>query len=213
MDSKPFVHETATVDDGAIIGCYTSIWHYSHIERIARIGENCNLGQNTYVGNNAIVGNGCRIGNSVSIFSHVELKDFVFCAPFMVFTHVGYPRAAVNRHSVFEKTLIRAGATLGANCTVVPGITVGEGAFIGAGSVLTKPCKDWALMVGVPARQVGWVSAFGDRIPLDVAGAGQWMCPHTGDVYRLDGNNLNRESGEVDILKYVAGQKLRRPKA
>lgn len=211
MNLKLFVHKTATVDDGASIGDYTSIWHYSHIEREGRVGENCNLGQNTYVGNNAVVGNACRIGNTVSIFSHVELEDFVFCAPFMVFTHIGYPRAAVNRHSVFEKTLIQSGVTLGANCTVVPGITVGKGAFVGAGSVLTKSCKAWALMVGVPARHVGWVSAFGERIPLDISGVGQWMCPNTGDVYRLDGNDLHRESGEVDILKYVAGQKLRRP--
>lgn len=212
MHSKYFVHETATVDDGAEIGDYSSIWHYSHIERTARVGENCNLGQNAYVGNKAIIGNACRIGNSVSVFSHVKLEDFVFCAPFMVFTHIGYPRAAVNRHSVFEETLIRTGASLGANCTVVPGVIVDVGAFVAAGSVLTKSCKAWALMVGVPARQVGWVSAFGEKIPLELSGSGQWQCPHTEDVYRLEGDLLHREPGVRDILKYVPGKKLERLK-
>jgi len=210
MSKKIFIHTTATVDVGAVVGEYTSIWHYSHVEPKAIIGENCNLGQNTYVGNNAIIRNACRLGNSVSIFSHVELEDFVFCAPFMVFTHIGYPRAAVNRHSVFQKTLIRKGATLGANCTVVPGITVEEGAFVGAGSVLTKSCKAWALMVGVPARQVGWVSAFGEKIPLALSGTGEWTCAHTGDVYRIDGETLRREPGPVDILNYIPGKKLER---
>ncbi len=210
MANNLFIHPTASIDDGAIVGDYTSIWHYSHIEPKARIGENCNLGQNTYVGNSAVVGNACRLGNSVSIFSHVELEDFVFCAPFMVFTHIGYPRAAVNRHSVFQKTLIRKGVTLGANCTVVPGITVEEGAFVGAGSVLTKSCKAWALMVGVPARQVGWVSAFGEKIPLELSGAGQWTCNQTGDVYRINGDQLHREPGPVDILSYISGKKLER---
>lgn len=210
MSKELFIHTTATVDPGAIIGDYTSIWHYSHIEHKARVGENCNLGQNAYVGNNAVVGNACRIGNSVSIFSNVELEDFVFCAPFMVFTHIGYPRAAVNRHSVFQKTTIRKGVTLGANCTVVPGITVDEGAFVGAGAVLTKSCKAWALMVGVPARQVGWVSAYGEKLPLDLSGSGQWTCNHTGDVYKLNGDKLQREPGPVDILSYIPGRKLDR---
>lgn len=210
MSTRPLIHETAMVDDGAHIGDFTSVWHFSHVERTARVGENCNLGQNTYVGNNAVIGNACRLGNSVSVFSHVELEDFVFCAPFMVFTHIGYPRAAVNRHGVFEKTRVQTGATLGANCTVVPGIVVGQGAFVGAGSVLTKSCKPWALMVGVPAKQVGWVSAFGDRIPLDLAGDGEWICPHTGDTYRLTGKELTRTPGAEDILRYEPGKKLER---
>jgi UDP-2-acetamido-3-amino-2,3-dideoxy-glucuronate N-acetyltransferase len=210
MANNIFIHPTATIDNGALVGDYTSIWHYSHIESKAKIGENCNLGQNTYVGNNAVIGNACRLGNSVSIFSHVELEDFVFCAPFMVFTHIGYPRAAVNRHAVFQKTIIRKGVTLGANCTVVPGISVEEGAFVGAGSVLTKSCKAWALMVGVPARQVGWVSAFGEKIPLELSGTGQWTCAHTGDVYRINGDTLQREPGLVDILSYNHGNKLER---
>jgi UDP-2-acetamido-3-amino-2,3-dideoxy-glucuronate N-acetyltransferase len=210
MTSKPFIHETAVVEDGAKIGSFTSIWHFSHIERKALIGENCNLGQNTYVGNDALIGNGCRIGNSVSIFSHVELEDFVFCAPFMVFPHISYPRAAVNRRSVFETTLVQTGATLGANSTMIPGIVVGQGAFVAAGAVLTKSCKSWALMIGTPARHVGWVSALGDRIPLSIAGYGEWICPHTKDVYVLTGEILTRIPSKEDILEYTPGKKLER---
>lgn len=210
MNKNYFKHESAVIDEGAQIGAYTAIWHYSHVEKLAIVGENCNLGQNIYVGNNAIVGNACRLGNSVSIFSHVELQDFVFCAPFMVFTHISYPRAAVVRHAVFKKTIVGVGATLGANCTVMPGVDVGAGSFIAAGAALTKSCKDWALMVGIPARQVGWVSAYGDKIPLPLAGSGKWICPHTGDVYYLDGQIMHREPGECDILKYIPGKKLNR---
>ena len=210
MTRNIFIHPTSVVAEGSVIGNFTSIWHFSHIEKTAQIGENCNFGQNTYVGNNAKIGNACRIGNSVSIFSHVVLEDFVFCAPFMVFTHIGYPRAVVNRHQIFERTLVRRGATLGANCTVVPGVEVGEGAFIGAGAILTKSCKPWALLVGMPAKQIGWVSAFGDRIPLDLAGHGEWQCPHTGDTYVLNGENLIRHPSEIDILTYKAGEKFER---
>lgn len=204
------VHSTAVVDEGAAIGEFTSIWHFSHVEAGAVIGENCNLGQNTYVGNNAVVGNGCRLGNSVSIFSHVELEDFVFCAPFMVFTHIAFPRACVNRRAIFEKTIVHTGATLGANSTVIPGVTVGSGAFLAAGATLTKSCKDWSLMVGTPARQIGWVSAYGERIPLPLTGKKKWTCEQTGDVYQLDGSILIREPGPSDILKYVPGQMLAR---
>jgi len=204
------IHPTACVDEGARIGDFTSVWHYSHVERAAVIGENCNLGQNVYVGNNAIVGNACRLGNSVSVFSHVELEDFVFCAPFMVFTHIAFPRAAVNRRSVFEKTIVRTGASLGANSTVVPGVVVGIGTFLAAGSTLTRSCKEWSLMVGAPARQVGWASAWGERIPLPLEGEGEWVCEHTGDVYRLDGATLHRTPGPRDILAYQPGVALER---
>ena len=204
------IHSTATVDDGARVGAFTSVWHYSHVEPGAVIGENCNLGQNVYVGNNAVVGNGCRLGNSVSIFSHVELGDFVFCAPFMVFTHIAFPRAAVNRRSSFEKTIVKNGVSLGANSTVVPGITIGAGTFLAAGSTLTKDCKDWALMIGTPARQVGWVSAFGEKLPLPLVGDGEWQCSHTEDIYVLDGSTLLRRPGPRDILHYEPGQKLER---
>jgi UDP-2-acetamido-3-amino-2,3-dideoxy-glucuronate N-acetyltransferase len=204
------IHPSSVVDEGAKIGNFTSIWHYCHIESRATIGENNNLGQNVYVGNEAIIGNGCRIGNSVSIFSHIVLEDFVFCAPFMVFTHIYYPRAAVTRKSVFTTTLVKTGATLGANSTVVPGVTVGHGAFVAAGAVLTADCPDWGLMVGVPARHIGWVSAYGDKIPLPLTGEGEWQCPESGDVYTLSGSTMRRAAGGVDVLKYQPGKPLAR---
>lgn len=207
-----YAHLSATVDPGAQVGDFTSIWHYSHLEGRGVVGENCNLGQNTYIGNEAVVGNGCRLGNSVSIFSHVELEDFVFCAPFMVFTHISFPRAAVTRRAAFKKTLVKTGATLGANSTVLPSITIGAGTFLAAGSTLTRDTKDWSLMLGVPARQIGWVSAFGEKIPLPLEGHGEWTCGFTGDRYVLEGDLLVRHPGEHDILKYEFGKKLERIK-
>lgn len=204
------IHKTATVDTGAQIGSFTSIWHYSHVEAGAVVGENCNLGQNVYIGNQAVVGHGCRLGNSVSVFSHVELGDFVFCAPFMVFTHIAFPRAAVNRRTSFEKTIVKCGVSLGANSTVVPGITIGTGTFLAAGSTLTKDSKDWSMMLGTPARQIGWASAYGEKIPLPLEGEGEWRCDHTGDVYKLEGSTLVRRAGPRDILIYTLGQKLER---
>jgi UDP-2-acetamido-3-amino-2,3-dideoxy-glucuronate N-acetyltransferase len=211
--SPAFVHPTAVVEDGARVGKYTKVWYFSHVAPGAVIGENCSLGQNTYVERNAVVGNACRLGNSVSIFSHVELEDFVFCAPYMVFTHISFPRAAVNRHAVFRKTLVKTGTTLGANSTVVPDVTCGVGTFLAAGSTLTKNSKDWSMMVGTPARQVGWVSAFGEKINLPLSGAGEWRCKHTDDVYVLNGAELVRHAGPRDILKYVPGERLERMKA
>ncbi|MGD9784594.1 MAG: DapH/DapD/GlmU-related protein [Hyphomicrobiaceae bacterium] len=204
------VHESSFVSDGARIGQFTSIWHFCHVEKTAVIGENCNLGQNVYVGNNAIVGNGCRLGNSVSVFSHVELGDFVFCAPFMVFTHIAFPRAAVSRRAIFVKTRVGTGTTLGANSTVVPGIDIGAGTFLAAGATLTKSSKDWSLMIGSPARQIGWVSAYGEKIPLPIKGDGRWTCDLTKDVYVLEGETMRREPGPTDILRYVPGQRLKR---
>ncbi|MDI4237144.1 N-acetyltransferase [Bradyrhizobium sp. Arg237L] len=206
--SAPFVHQTAVVEDGAKVGDFSNVWYFSHVAPGAVIGENCSLGQNTYVERNAIVGNACRLGNSVSIYSHVELEDFVFCAPYMVFTHIAFPRAAVNRHAVFRKTLVRTGTTLGANSTVVPDITCGAGTFLAAGATLTKSTKDWSKMVGTPARQVGWVSAFGENIDLPLTGHGEWRCKHTDDLYVLNGSDLVRSPGPSDILKYVPGQRL-----
>lgn len=204
------IHPSAVVDQGASVGDFTSIWHFCHVEQQAIVGENCNLGQNVYVGNNAVVGHGCRLGNSVSVFSHVELHDFVFCAPFMVFTHISFPRAAVNRRTTFAKTIVKTGATLGANATVVPGITIGTGTFLAAGSTLTRDTRDWSLMIGSPARQVGWVSAFGEKIPLPLAGHGAWICRHTGDEYHLAGESIIRQPGPDDILHYSPGRKLER---
>lgn len=206
------IHQTAIIEEGAQIGDFSAVWHFSHVEAHAVIGENCNLGQNVYVGNDAVVGNACRLGNSVSVFSHIELEDFVFCAPFMVFTHIGFPRAAVNRHAVFKKTIVKTGVTLGANSTVVPGITIGVGTFLAAGATLTKSTPDWALMIGTPARQVGWVSAYGDKIQLPLVGSGEWRCEHTGDVYILENDRMVRHPGPHDILRYVPGTKLQRVK-
>lgn len=202
------IHPSAIIDDGAQIGDFTTIWHFSHVEAGAKIGENTSLGSNVYVANSTIIGNACRIGNSVSIFSHVELGDFVFCAPFLVFTHIAFPRACVNRKNVFQKTRVGTGATLGANATVVPGLEVGYGAFLAAGSTLTKSCRDWAFMLGSPARQVGWVSAYGGKIPLPLSGSGSWVCPYTGDRYVLEGDVVRREPDANDILKYVPGKQL-----
>lgn len=207
---EAFLHSTSVVDSGAMVGKFTKIWHFSHVASGAVIGENCSLGQNTYVERNAIVGNACRLGNSVSIFSHVELEDFVFCAPYMVFTHISFPRAAINRHAVFKKTLIKTGTTLGANSTVVPDLTCGVGTFLGAGSTLTKSTKDWSMMVGTPARQVGWVSAFGEKIDLPLSGSGEWRCSHTGDDYVLKGEQMIRHPGPKDILSYRHGVQLQR---
>jgi UDP-2-acetamido-3-amino-2,3-dideoxy-glucuronate N-acetyltransferase len=208
-----YIHDSAIVDPGAKIGEFTSIWHFCHVEARAVIGENCNLGQNVYVGNEAVVGNGCRLGNSVSVFSHVELGDFVFYAPFMVFTHITFPRAAVNRRATFRRTIVKTGASLGANSTVVPGITIGSGTFLAASSTLTKDSKDWSLMVGSPASQAGWVSAYGEKIPLPLTGRGEWKCEHTGDTYVLDESALVRYPGPYDILKYTLGEKLDRVKS
>lgn len=174
------------------------------------IGENSNLGQNAYVQNHAVVGNACRLGNSVSVFSHVELEDFVFCAPFMVFTHIAFPRACVNRRGSFRKTIVKKGASLGANSTVTPGITIGTGTFLAAGGTLTRDSKDWSFMVGTPARQIGWVSAYGERIELPLKGQSEWQCSHTGDTYCLEEDRLTRRPGPRDILKYENGKKLER---
>jgi UDP-2-acetamido-3-amino-2,3-dideoxy-glucuronate N-acetyltransferase len=210
VEKEAFIHPTSVVDNGALVGKFTKIWHFSHIATGAIIGENCSLGQNTYVEREAIVGNACRLGNSVSIFSHVELQDFVFCAPYMVFTHISFPRAAVNRHAVFKKTLVGTGTTFGANSTVVPDITCGTGTFLAAGSTLTKSSKDWSMMVGTPARQVGWVSAFGEKIDLPLTGEGAWQCSHTGDTYTLSGETMARHAGPLDILSYTPGRRLDR---
>lgn len=205
-----FVHESAIVDRDVTIGCCTKIWHFSHLESGAIVGENCNLGQGTYVGNKGVIGNACRIGNNVSIFSNVILEDFVFCAPYMVFTHISYPRAVVSRKKNFDTTLVKTGATLGANCSVIPGVTVGMGAFVAAGAILTKPCKDWALMVGTPAKHIGWVSAYGEKIPLPLIGSGEWRCRYTNDLYILENDNLQRISSSTDILRYEFGKKYQR---
>ena len=184
------VHPTAIVDDGARIGAGTRIWHWVHVSGGARIGARCSLGQNVYVGNRVTIGDGVKIQNNVSVYDNVVLEDDVFCGPSMVFTNVYNPRAAVARKDEYRDTLVRRGATLGANCTIVCGVTVGRWAFVGAGAVVNRDVPDFALMVGVPARQVGWMSRFGERLELPLEGSAEAVCPHTGDRYLLEGRLL-----------------------
>jgi UDP-2-acetamido-3-amino-2,3-dideoxy-glucuronate N-acetyltransferase len=177
------IHPTAIVDAGARIGEDCRIWHWVHISGGAVIGARCSFGQNVYVGNKVVIGDNCKVQNNVSIYDAVTLEDDVFCGPSMVFTNVYNPRSAVVRKDEYRPTLIKKGATLGANCTIVCGVTVGEHAFVGAGAVVNRDVKPYALMAGVPARQVGWMSAHGARLDLPLTGDGEAACPETCDRY------------------------------
>lgn len=184
------IHPTAIVDNGAQIGEGSRVWHWVHVCSGARIGKNVSLGQNVFVGNNVVIGDNCKVQNNVSVYDNVTLEEGVFCGPSMVFTNVYNPRSLIERKSEYRNTLVKKGATLGANCTIVCGASIGEFAFIGAGAVVNKDVKPYALMVGVPARQVGWMSEYGEQIPLPVKGAGEYTCPHTGQHYRLNDQTL-----------------------
>lgn len=179
------IHDSAIVDEGAQLGDGTRVWHFVHICAGARIGEGCSFGQNVFVGNDVTVGNNVKVQNNVSIYDAVRLEDDVFCGPSMVFTNVYNPRAAVMRKNEYRKTVVRKGATLGANSTIVCGVTVGEYAFVAAGAVINRDVKPYALMAGVPARQIGWVSQHGERLVLPLEGNGEAACPATGTQYRL----------------------------
>src|SRR6218665_733328 len=176
-------HDSAIVDEGAQLGEGTKVWHFAHVSPGARIGARCALGQGVYVGNDVCIGDNVRIQNNVSVYDAVTLEDDVFCGPSMVFTNVYNPRAAVARKNEYRRTLVKQGATLGANCTIVCGAIIGRHAFIGAGAVVQKDVADFALMVGVPARRIGWMSRYGEKLVVDAEG--QARCPHTGDVYPL----------------------------
>lgn len=165
-----FKHETAIIDDGAQIGEGSRVWHWAHVCAGAKIGRGVSLGQNVFVGNEVIIGDNCKIQNNVSVYDNVYLEEGVFCGPSMVFTNVYNPRSLIERKDQYRDTLVKKGATLGANCTIVCGITIGEFAFIGAGSVVNKDVKPFALMVGVPARQIGWMSMYGERLELPLRG-------------------------------------------
>ena len=178
-------HPSAIVDDGAQIGDDTRIWHWVHVSAQARIGRGCSLGQNVYVGNDVAVGNNVKIQNNVSVYDAVTLEDDVFCGPSMVFTNVYNPRAAVIRKDEYRHTLVKKGATLGANCTIVCGTTIGEYALVGAGAVVNKDVPAYALVVGVPARQIGWVSQHGEKLNMPLTGNAQSVCPQTGQSYTL----------------------------
>ena len=179
------VHPTAIIDPGATIGEDCRIWHWVHISGGAVIGKRCSFGQNVYVGNRVVIGDNCKVQNNVSIYDAVTLEDDVFCGPSMVFTNVYNPRSEVSRKEEYRRTLVRRGATLGANCTIVCGITIGQYAFVGAGAVVNRDVPDFALMLGVPARQAGWMSRHGERLKLPVAGEGTAACARTGERYRV----------------------------
>ena len=186
-------HETAIVDTGATIGANTRIWHWVHVSSGATIGEKCSLGQNVYVGNHVVIGNNVKIQNNVSVYDNVTLEDDVFCGPSMVFTNVYNPRSAVTRKDEYRDTVVKRGATLGANCTIVCGVTIGEYAFIGAGAVVNKNVKPYALMVGVPAKQIGWLSEFGEQLKLPLSGSGETRCDKTNSVYMLINSTVQRQ--------------------
>lgn len=180
--SAPTIHPSAIVDEGAVLGEATRVWHFAHVCGGARIGAGCSLGQNVFVGNDVVIGNRVKIQNNVSVYDAVTLEDEVFCGPSMVFTNVYNPRAGIVRKNEYRRTLVRRGATIGANATIVCGATIGQYAFIAAGAVVNRDVPDFALMAGVPARQIGWMSRFGERLPLRLQG-GEAVCPHTGDLY------------------------------
>lgn len=194
-----FAHPSAIIDNGAQIGNGTRIWHFTHVSSGAVIGDNCSLGQNVFVGNRARLGNGVKVQNNVSIYDDVVLEDFVFCGPSTVFTNVINPRANIERKSEYRLTQVRRGATLGANCTIVCGITLGEYCFIGAGAVVTQDVPSYALMLGVPARQVGWMSAFGERLDLPLSGEGKAVCPHDGSEYELINGVVFRQTKDLAV--------------
>jgi UDP-2-acetamido-3-amino-2,3-dideoxy-glucuronate N-acetyltransferase len=185
LNETQAVHASAIVDAGAVLGPGTRVWHFSHVCGGARIGADCSLGQNVFVGNDVVIGNGVKIQNNVSVYDAVTLEDEVFCGPSMVFTNVYNPRAGIVRKDQYRRTVVKRGASIGANATIVCGVTVGRFAFVGAGAVVKRSGPDFALMAGVPARQIGWISRFGERLALPLSGNGEAACPHTGDVYLL----------------------------
>lgn len=184
------VHTSAIVDEGAQIGAGSRVWHFVHVCAGAQIGEGCSLGQNVFVSNRVVIGNNVKIQNNVSVYDNVTLEDDVFCGPSMVFTNVYNPRSAVSRKEEYRDTLVRRGATLGANSTVVCGVTIGEYAFVAAGAVVNRDVRPYALVAGVPAKQIGWMSQQGERVELPLTGEGEFTCPHTSQRYRLVGEHL-----------------------
>lgn len=189
---KYTVHETAIIDEGAQIGAGSRIWHWAHVCGGANIGKGVSLGQNVFVGNKVKIGDKCKIQNNVSVYDNVILEEGVFCGPSMVFTNVYNPRSLIERKDEYRDTLVKKGATLGANCTIVCGVTINEYAFIGAGAVINNDVPAYALMVGVPAKQIGWMSQYGEQIELPLEGEGEFTCQHTGEHYLLQGKRLSR---------------------
>lgn len=193
MTSTPvFVHPSAVVDPGADIGTGTKVWHFTHVSATARIGRQCVLGQNVFVGDRVTVGDRVKIQNNVSVYAGVVIEDDVFCGPSMVFTNVINPRAFVERKDEFRTTHLGRGASLGANCTIVCGVSIGEYALVGAGAVVTRDVPAYALVTGIPARIAGWVSREGETLELPAEGRAEARCPRSGDLYRLEGQRLHR---------------------
>ncbi len=186
---KNIIHKSAIIDEGAIIGSGTVIWHWTHVSKKAIIGNHCKLGQNVYVANNVRIGNNCKIQNNVSIYEGVEIGNDVFCGPSMVFTNVLNPRSHISRNKDFKKTVISDGVTLGANCTIVCGTKIGKYAFIGAGAVVVNDLKPYVLAVGSPAKQIGWMSKDGYKLDLPLHGNGKTTCKSSGMVYKLVNGN------------------------
>lgn len=188
------IHPSAIVDQGAQIGEGSRVWHFVHVCSGAQIGIGVSLGQNVFVGNKVVIGNHCKIQNNVSVYDNVTLEEGVFCGPSMVFTNVYNPRSLIERKAEYRNTLVKKGATLGANCTIVCGATIGKFAFVGAGAVVNKDVPAYALMVGVPAKQIGWMSEFGEQLDLPLQGNAETICPYTGARYILSGHTLTKLS-------------------
>lgn len=190
MDKEYFAHETAVIDEGCKIAKGVKIWHFSHIMSKCEIGENCNIGQNVVVSPEVILGKNVKIQNNVSIYTGVICEDDVFLGPSMVFTNITNPRSGVNRRGQYTKTVVKKGATIGANATIVCGYDIGEYAFIGAGAVITKEVKPYALVVGNPAKQIGWMSEYGHRLNFD--NVGEAVCPESGEKYLLENDIVKK---------------------
>ena len=190
MSKEYYVHETAVIDEGAQIGSGSKIWHFSHVMSAAKIGVNCILGQNVFLGNKVILGNNVKVQNNVSVYEGVICEDDVFLGPSMVFTNVINPRSAIERKEEFKPTLVKRGATIGANATIICGVTLGEYCMVGAGAVVTKDIKPFALVTGVPAKQTGWVSRSGEIMEDDL------ICPMTGEKYCLENGELKLKEDE-----------------
>lgn len=188
-----YKHDSAIVDDGAQIGEDSRVWHFVHVCGGAKIGKGVSLGQNVFVGNKVIIGDHCKVQNNVSVYDNVTLEEGVFCGPSMVFTNVYNPRSLIERKDQYLNTLVKKGATLGANCTIVCGVTIGEYSFVGAGAVINKDVPAYALMVGVPAKQIGWMSEFGEQLDLPLTGTAQTACAHTGAIYRLEHQTVTKQ--------------------